>query len=220
MGASAERVTAALRADVLTGVLAPGSRLPEPLLQERYGTSRVPVREALRALAGEGFVELRPNAGARVAQVPVEDLADLYAVRRVAEGVTAARCAALVATGRAGGLVADLDRLVEQGLAAVAEERRADGARLNAEFHERIATASGARSMAQVLRWASDRIRWAYATTVPQQGQRAWAEHRRVARAIASGDAARAAEVMERHVAASARAFQDPARAARAAREA
>ena len=214
MGASAERVTAALRTDVLTGALAPGARLTEPLLQERYGTSRVPVREALRALAGEGFVELRPNAGARVAQVPVDDLADLYAVRCVAEGVTAARCAGLVAAGRGEDLLAELDRVVEEGFAAVAEGRRADGARLNAEFHERVATASGARSMAQVLRWAWDRIGGAYATTVPQQGQRGWTEHRRIVRAIASGDPRRAADAMERHVAASARAFRDPAREA------
>ncbi|WP_432492321.1 GntR family transcriptional regulator [Kineococcus gypseus] len=210
MGASAERVTAALRADVLSGALAPGARLTEPLLQERYGTSRVPVREALRALAGEGFVQLRPNAGARVADVPVDDLADLYAVRRVAEGVTAARCAQRVAAGRGGELVAELEQLVEEGFAAVAADRRADGARLNAQFHHAVARASGARSMEQVLRWASDRIQWAYATTVPQQGERAWTEHRRITRAIASGDPERAAEVMERHVSASARSFRAP----------
>ena len=51
MGSAAERVTAALRRDVLDGVLPPGSRITEAALSQRYGTSRVPVREAVRALA-------------------------------------------------------------------------------------------------------------------------------------------------------------------------
>lgn len=200
MGASAERVTQALRSDVLRGELPPGTRITEASLAQRYGTSRVPVREAIRALAADGFLELRPNAGARVADVPVDDLADLYAVRRVAEGITAARCARRVAAGDADGLVAELGEIVEAGFAALAEERAAEGARLNAEFHATIARASGAASMTMVLRRVTERIQWAYATTVPQQGKRAWTEHRQIVAAIAAGDEARASRCMETHV--------------------
>ncbi|MFD0481661.1 GntR family transcriptional regulator [Kineococcus sp. GCM10028916] len=200
MGATAERVTEALRQDVLSGALPPGSRLTETLLAQRYGTSRVPVREAVRALAADGFLDLRPNAGATVAAVPVDDLADLYAVRTVAEGITAARCARRVAAGDADGLVAELGEIVEAGFAALAEERAAEGARLNAEFHASIARASGAASMTMVLRRVTERIQWAYATTVPQQGKRAWTEHRQIVAAIAAGDEARASRCMETHV--------------------
>ncbi|GAB3261254.1 GntR family transcriptional regulator [Kineosporia babensis] len=200
MGAAAERVTEALRQDVLTGVLAPGSRLTEAALAERYGTSRVPVREAVRALAADGFLELRPNAGATVAAVPVDDLADLYAVRRVAEGITASRCAQRVAAGRAEGLVAELSGIVDAGFEALAQDRPAEGARLNAEFHAAVARGSQAQSMTMVLRRVSERIQWAYSTTVAQQGKRAWTEHRQIVVAIAAGNEVRAGQAMERHI--------------------
>ncbi|WP_167587470.1 GntR family transcriptional regulator [Kineococcus rubinsiae] len=205
---AADRVTAALRQDVLDGVLPPGSRIPEAVLAQRYGTSRVPVREAVRALAAEGFLELRPHAGASVAQVPVDDLADLYAVRSVAEGITAARCARRVAAGQGDELVAELTRIVDAGFAALEEDRPALGAALNTEFHASIASLSQARSMAVLLRRVGEQIQWAYSTTVPQQGRRAWTEHRRIVTAIASGDEARASAAMEKHIEASRRSFR------------
>ncbi|ABS01641.1 GntR family transcriptional regulator [Kineococcus radiotolerans] len=206
MGASAERVTEQLRRDVLGGSFPPGTRLTETLLVERYGTSRVPVREALRALAGEGFVDLRPNAGARVAQVPVDDLADLYAVRRVVEEITASRCARRVAAGESA-VVEELTGIVEAGFAALESGDPVLGAELNSRFHGAIARLSGSRSMGMVLRRVSEQIQWAYATTVPQQGLRAWTEHRRIVAAIASGDEQRAGRAMVRHVETSRRGF-------------
>ena len=211
MVSAADRVTAALRRDVLDGVLPPGSRIPEALLAQRYGTSRVPVREAVRALAAEGFLDLRPHAGASVAQVPVDDLADLYAVRIVAEGITAARCAGRVAAGEGDELVADLTRIVDAGFAALEADSPAQGAALNTEFHASIARLSQARSMAVLLRRVGEQIQWAYATTVPQQGRRAWTEHRRIVAAIAAGDEARARAAMERHIEASRRSFRGTA---------
>lgn len=207
MGASAERVTQALRADVLRGELPPGTRITEASLALRYGTSRVPVREAIRVLAADGFLDLRPNAGARVADVPVDDLADLYAVRRVAEGITAGRCARLVAAG-ADGLVAELTGIVDAGFAALEADRPAENAALNTEFHAAVARLSQAQSMTLVLRRVAERIEWAYATTVAQQGRRAWTEHRRIVTAIAAGDEERAGDAMARHIDASRRAFR------------
>lgn len=208
MVSAADRVTAALRQDVLDGVLPPGSRIPEAVLAQRYGTSRVPVREAVRALAAEGFLDLRPHAGASVAQVPVDDLADLYAVRSVAEGITAARCASRVAAGRGEDLVADLTHIVDAGFAALEADSPAQGAALNTEFHASIARLSQARSMAVLLRRVGEQIQWAYATTVPQQGRRAWTEHRRIVAAIAAGDEDRARTAMQRHIEASRRSFR------------
>ncbi|PRY18350.1 GntR family transcriptional regulator [Kineococcus rhizosphaerae] len=206
MGASAERVVAQLRRDVLGGFFPPGARLTETVLVQRYGTSRVPVREALRALAGEGFVELRPNAGARVAQVPVDDLADLYAVRCVVEEITASRCARRVAAGEAA-VVAELTGIVDAGFAALDAGDAVLGAELNSQFHGTVARLSGAHSMTLVLRRVSEQIQWAYATTVPQQGHRAWTEHRRIVAAIATGEEASAGRAMVEHVEASRRGF-------------
>ena len=62
------------------GDLAPGARVPERALCERFGVSRTPLREVLKVLAAEGLVELRPNRGARVATLGDEHLTHLFEV--------------------------------------------------------------------------------------------------------------------------------------------
>lgn len=54
--------------------------------------------------------------------------------------------------------------------------------------------------MAMVLRRVSEQIQWAYSTTVPQQGKRAWTEHRQIVTAIAAGHEERAGQAMEKHI--------------------
>lgn len=61
--------TASLKRDILTLELAPGSDLDELSLTAQYNLSRTPLREVLRQLAGEGYVDLRENRGARVAEM-------------------------------------------------------------------------------------------------------------------------------------------------------
>lgn len=56
LGAVRERVLGSLRQEIIAGRLLPGDRLVERELAERFGVSRVPVREAIRALVTEGFV--------------------------------------------------------------------------------------------------------------------------------------------------------------------
>ncbi len=82
-----------LRRLVVTGELPPGSRIVEDRLAERLGVSRNPVREALQALAAEGFVEILPRRGAVVAQITPEQAEDLFDVRTALEPL-AARLAA------------------------------------------------------------------------------------------------------------------------------
>jgi DNA-binding GntR family transcriptional regulator len=69
-----EQIANHLRADVLTGRLAPGERLNELALVDRFGVSRTPIREALQQLTVEGLLESRPNSGARVSPLPTDDI--------------------------------------------------------------------------------------------------------------------------------------------------
>ncbi len=71
---------AGLRALINQGDLTPGARVPERALCERFGVSRTPLREALKVLAAEGLVELRPNRGARIATLGDEHLMHLFEV--------------------------------------------------------------------------------------------------------------------------------------------
>src|SRR3569833_1070557 len=82
-------VTAELRRLILQGELLPGERLVEDRLAERLGVSRNPVREAIRVLAAEGFVEVTPRRGAAVSRLSPEEAEELFDVRMALEGLSA-----------------------------------------------------------------------------------------------------------------------------------
>ena len=67
-----------LRDFIVEGHLAPGSRISERELCERFNISRTPLREALKVLAAEGLIELLPNRGARVKQFTEKDIRNLF----------------------------------------------------------------------------------------------------------------------------------------------
>lgn len=80
-----EVATRQVRAEVLSGVFEPGQRIGEEALCARLGTSRAPVREALRLLAQEGLIEHVPRRGFRVAVWSATDILQLFELRRVLE---------------------------------------------------------------------------------------------------------------------------------------
>lgn len=67
-----------LRRDVLTLALPPGGDLDEQSLSDTYGLSRTPLRDAFRELAGEGYLTLHKNRGARVADMGHRTLRDFF----------------------------------------------------------------------------------------------------------------------------------------------
>lgn len=77
----ASQVTERLRAMILSGDLAMGSRLRQEQLAAVLGVSRVPVREALNQLEAEGLVSVEPNKGAVVSGISVEALSEMYELR-------------------------------------------------------------------------------------------------------------------------------------------
>lgn len=97
-------VLAHLRHAILTQQLAPGSDLDEATLSEAWNLSRTPLREVLRQLSGEGYVEIRANRGARVAEMSHRTLRDFFlaapmiygaVLRLAAQNATAAQIVAL-----------------------------------------------------------------------------------------------------------------------------
>lgn len=83
----------ALRRRILTMQIEPGSVLDEVALSEEFGLSRPPVRELMRQMAGEGFIELEPNRPARVAALSYQSLRDYFLIAPMMY-ITAARLAA------------------------------------------------------------------------------------------------------------------------------
>lgn len=84
-----DKIRALIEQEILTFKLRPGERLDEVRLATHYGTSRTPVREALRQLAASGLVDLRPHRGALVAQLGVSELAEMFEVMALLEAACA-----------------------------------------------------------------------------------------------------------------------------------
>jgi DNA-binding GntR family transcriptional regulator len=82
---AAIRVTSELRSEILQGEIAPGARLSQQSTAERFGVSRIPVRDALQVLAGEGLVHPTSNATAVVTGMSIAELQELYELRQAIE---------------------------------------------------------------------------------------------------------------------------------------
>ena len=80
-----EMTTRRLRAQILSGELAPGHRLVEEQICQRLEISRAPLREALRLLANEGLVEHLPRRGVRVTELSERDVDELFGLRAMFE---------------------------------------------------------------------------------------------------------------------------------------
>ena len=203
-----QRVQGAIRHDIILGALPPGSRITEIALAVKYGTSRVPVREALGALEAEGFVESRPYVGSRVCNIPVDDADDLFAVREVLEAAIARRAAERAAAQFSAGAPFEdwwktrrlLASILDEGDAAVKTNNLDVLPELNSQWHLGIAELSGSASLTVLLRQISRKIEWLYASDVHSRGKRLWDEHRTIMAAIDAGDAAQAERVMAGHV--------------------
>ncbi|MBL1093709.1 MULTISPECIES: GntR family transcriptional regulator [Streptomyces] len=193
---SAHAVCTAIREDIVSGALAPGSRLIEEILAARYGVSRVPVREALRTLQSEGFVTTRHHAGACVAEPTEQEAADLLDIRALLEPLGAARAAAR----RTPAHLKVLRGLVRLGRERARHGSPADLRQLDGWFHETLAQAAGSPSLTALLTQLRRKIEWMYAMEPTPRVGEAWDDHGAVLDAVARGDAERARALMAAHI--------------------
>lgn len=184
-----------LRRQILDGRFPPGARIVVDQLALELGTSKVPVREAIVRLAGEGWLEMRPHVGATIPELRPEEIVETSLIRSVVEGA-AVRLAASHMTA------ATLDRL--RSLLTQMERAVTDVARypeLNAKFHAAAFEACphpNLRSMAQSLLEKSFRLRTV--RFLPEYLAESQIEHRNLVTALERGDGQRAEEIIRHHV--------------------
>ncbi len=201
-----EAIHRLLRDAVIQRRLAPATRLLEPELAESLSVSRTPVREALRLLEAEGFVERLPGGGLVVARIDPRDVRELYEVRLALETMVVRQAAQRATVHDVHALIDWLDRLSRLSLEPEEALRHGD------VFHDHLAQLAGNRrcqEMIHHMRGHIDRYRAAGSLAAPERVTRAWAEHRRVADAIAQGNPAKAARAMQAHIRAEAQACID-----------
>lgn len=185
-------VLRALRAEIIAGTIARGSRLKEDALAERFGVSRVPVREALRQLETEGFVVAEKFKGVTVAESSAGAVIELMQVRRGLEVL-----AAELAARRNGGESAAL-------LREVAGEPRSDQEVAALEprfsFHRLVARASGNDRLDQMIERLIHQTAWAFERVTREEVASSSGDHAAIADAILRGSAVQASLLMEEHL--------------------
>lgn len=200
----AERVFNQLQDAIVRGELAPGSKITEPGLSRAYGISRGPLREAMRRLESHRLIQRVPHVGARVVQLSMKELLELFDLREALESM-AARLAA--------------EHMTPEEIAGLREvlsvhERQADLRRGEAyyqregdlDFHYQIVLGSHNKMLMGLLCDDLYYLVRLYRTQFSASGtrpQRAFVEHHRIVDAIEAGDAELAELLMRRHVSAS-----------------
>lgn len=136
---------------ILAGTYEPGERLVETGLAREFGTSQVPVREALRELEALRFVESEPFRGARVRAVSSAEIVEIFPVRSAIEEV-----AVRLATVQLDGDVEELERHLSAMEEATAAGDRHEQVLSDVEFHRTIIDASGNTILGEV--WLTLRV--------------------------------------------------------------
>jgi DNA-binding GntR family transcriptional regulator len=197
---TAEMLKQKLEQEILSFNLKPGERLDETKLAERYGTSRTPVREALRHLAAEGFVSIRAHRGAVVAGLSIPELIDMFEMMSVYEGI----CARL-ATCRASPEEVEEILIAHEACRVASEANNYDTYSLaNARFHEVFYRASHNSQLIKQTLATRNRL-GTYRRFQIRRNMRlrdCLREHEGVVSAIKRGDADDADRLMREHVAA------------------
>ncbi|MFB6960853.1 GntR family transcriptional regulator [Streptomyces sp. NPDC056309] len=193
-----QRVRDALENAVVDGHYRPGERLDPARLEQEFGCSRTPIREALQALERSGLVQIRPKQGTYVTELSVSELAERFEVMAELEGM-AARLSARRIDREA---LDDLERALQEceSHAAAGDADRYYYA--NARFHGIVYDSCGneyLRQQAHALKRALQPYR-RLQLRVPDRMRRSLAEHREIADAITRGDAETAENAARDHV--------------------
>lgn len=193
----AEKAYETLHTAIITGVLRPGARLPIEELAEHLEMSPMPIREAVRRLDAVGLVENVPHRGARVTELSVTDLTEVYEVRLSLEPLAIRRTAA-----RFTDALAAQGRQYLQQLESMADDTSAATSEAHAAFHFVFYEAAGSAWLLRLIRPAWQ-VSERYALEWPEvrQLEPRREEHREILAACEAHDPDRAARALHDHLA-------------------
>lgn len=190
-----DRVYVGLLDDIITGRLAPGSRVKEREVSDRFETSRVPVRQAIQRLQVEGFVHTEPNRGAVVWQLSLDEVNELFDARLCIEPYGARLAAIRVLRGQAD--ASELKALLEEE-ASVDQGRETRGLSPALQLHAEIIRLSGNGLLMNAVRPMLGRMEWIFRITRHVRDQTN--EHQQLYEAIVAGDVELAGHLAYTHI--------------------
>ncbi len=191
-----DEVYARIRAAILTGDIPAGERLVHEDLAGRFGTSRIPVRDALKRLVFDGLVETDERRAYRVVRFGREDIEEIYSLREMLEGYAVrCACARLSAPGLDAleRLQAEIEQAAEAGDTDTYIER-------NRVFHADLYASAAKPRLARMI----DGLWHGLPSLTPMTGERALTyvagQHRALLAALRAQDPDAAAAAMARHI--------------------
>jgi DNA-binding GntR family transcriptional regulator len=182
-----EHVVDALRKAIVTGDLPPGTRLVETELADKLGSSRWPVRQAIARLEQECLVVTYPNRGAFVVGLTIDDVHEIYALRRLLEGHAARRASKRMKPEH----VAQLKDVVRQMVEAAARGDLSDFSALDMEFHHQLFVIGDSRRLLEMWKLLSapaSALLVVSARTYPDLADGTGHRHQALIEALMTGD--------------------------------
>lgn len=185
-----------LRDRILRGEIAGGSRLIQGPLSEEIGTSRIPVRDALKRLESDGLVKCDETGRYSVVQFSTEDAEEVYAIRRRLEPF-AVELAARAMTSEAMGEIKSLFNELNKAARRRQLEKYIE---INTSFHMAIYEASGMVRLVRIIRGLYSGV--PSLTPIVLEGRivRSQEEHAEIVDRLTARDGAGAARAMDRHI--------------------
>jgi DNA-binding GntR family transcriptional regulator len=193
-----QEVAERLRQRIFAHELTPGTWIDEQKLAEQYGISRTPLREALKVLASEGLVELKPRRGCYVTEISRRDLDDIFPLIALLEG----RCTADALRRAKPADIRELRDIHEQLEAAAREGRITAFFEANQAFHRRLQELADNRWMLSVIQDLRKVLKLSRLHSLSLEGrlQQSLDEHRTIMAALEAGDGAAAERAMHDHL--------------------
>src|SRR6266436_1541557 len=196
-GSLAVRVERAVAQWIFKGELSAGQKLTEQEVVERLGVSRGPVREAFRALADVGLLQIEQNRGAFVRKIDLEEAIEIHDVYSALEELATRSAARRLSSAQ----IEELKSLVESMDAAAEAEDLDRFYALNLSFHQRLVEGSGNRRLLSIYNRLLNELHLFRRFGLTQRGemQLSNSEHHQILDKIAAGDPEGAAEAMRIH---------------------
>ncbi len=169
---------------ILTRVLRPGERLLIDEIAAHFGISKIPVREAVKALVANGWLESMPRRGTYVRTLSEQELREVFEMRRMLEPYSARKAA----ERRTAGQLAELRELIVEGNESIRRRDIVSNSRINSRFHSVIAEAVGNRIICESLKDLQSRIRRYYVEIDWKIRRDSFAEHKRIFDAVRDQD--------------------------------
>ena len=176
----------ALREGIIDGQLKPGQKIIMSEVAKKFGLSEIPVREAIRRLESDGFVELTPHVGAVVSKIDERELVETYLIRIELEAL-ATRLAAPHVTSHDIGFLEQKNREMKIAINKNMPEKLG---RLNKEFHLRIYQAAPYPYLLKLISdlWEKVERTQSVFAYVPERATASVEEHTKIITALRSKD--------------------------------